>query len=75
MKAYVFYLPKSKLSTEAANRTIQTGKDIGKVDVELWEGFDKFTGPVKHKEMGYPEHNEYMSWGYSHIAEMASYPK
>ncbi len=70
MKAYVIYLPKSKLSTEAANRTIQTGKDIGKVDVELWEGFDKFTGPVKHEEIGYPEYNEDMSCGYSGIADI-----
>ena len=67
MKAYVIYLPKSKLSTDSANTTIQTGKDIGKIDVELWEGFDKFTGPIKHKETGYPEHRDAMSWGYSDV--------
>lgn len=65
MKAYVIYLPKSPKSVEAANVTIQTGRDIGKIDVELWKGFDRVTGPEKMKETGYLEYDGSMSWGYS----------
>ena len=67
MKAYVIYLPKSPKSVEAANVTIQTGRDIAKIDVELWEGFDRVTGPEKMKEIGYLEYDSSMSWGYSDV--------
>ena len=42
MKSYVIYLPKSELSTKSANNVIDVAKKVGNVEVELWEGVDKF---------------------------------
>jgi len=38
MKAYVIHIPTSKPSVESAHRVIDTAKEVGNVDVELWDG-------------------------------------
>ncbi len=43
MKCYVIYLPKLKLSVDSALNVQKIAKDVGGVDVELWEGVDKFS--------------------------------
>jgi len=38
MKQYVIHIPSSKISVKNAQEVIDSAKEIGKIDVELWEG-------------------------------------
>ena len=38
MKQYVIHIPSSKVSVKNAQEVIDSAKEIGKIDVELWEG-------------------------------------
>jgi|TARA_B100002003_G_C14099369_1_gene528731 GR25 family glycosyltransferase involved in LPS biosynthesis len=63
MKSYVIYLPKSKLSTDAALNVIEVAKEVGEVDVELWEGVDKFNSEDLLDEYDYdPDINKFISF-------------
>ena len=38
MKQYVIHIPSSKISVKNSQEVIDSAKEIGKIDVELWEG-------------------------------------
>ena len=38
MKQYVIHIPSSKISVKNAQEVIDSAKEVGKIDVELWEG-------------------------------------
>ncbi len=38
IKSYVIYLSVSKRSVESAKKVVEAGKEIGGIDLELWEG-------------------------------------
>ncbi len=42
IKSYVIYVSVSKRSVESAKKVVEAGKEIGGIDLELWEGVDKY---------------------------------
>ena len=38
MKQYVIHIPSSKISVKNSQEVIDSAKEIGKIDAELWEG-------------------------------------
>jgi len=65
MKSYVIYLPKSELSTKSANNVIDVAKKVGNVEVELWEGVDKFQAESLLEKYQYlPDINRFTAFSY-----------
>jgi GR25 family glycosyltransferase involved in LPS biosynthesis len=63
MKYYVIYLPKLKLSTDSALNVIQVAKEVGQIDVNLWEGVDKFNSEDLLEKYNYnPDINRFVSF-------------
>jgi GR25 family glycosyltransferase involved in LPS biosynthesis len=59
MKAYVITLHNNEFSQRKANRCIETGKVVGKVDVEKFTAIDKTNAQQVMKEHG-------LKWTYAH---------
>ena len=65
MKSYVIHLPKSKLSTSSALNVINVAKEIVEVEVELWEGVDKFNSENLLEKYDYtPDINRFIAFSH-----------
>jgi len=42
IKSYIIFVPISKRSIDCAKQSVKIAKEVGEVDVELWEGVNKF---------------------------------
>ena len=50
MRKYVIYNQESKLSVESAQKCIEVAKNIGKIDVEMWNGISRYDSKEKVQE-------------------------
>tara|TARA_B100000287_G_C20626358_1_gene777986 strand:+ start:970 stop:1668 length:699 start_codon:yes stop_codon:yes gene_type:complete len=67
IKGYVIYIPSSTRSVEVSKECLRVAKDVGKIDVELWEGVDKHNSWNSMLEMGLkilPVGGSFVTMGY-----------
>ena len=67
IKSYVIYVSVAKRSVESAKKVVKAGKEIGGIDLELWDGVDKYHvwNELEKKDLKIiPVHKKYIGSGY-----------
>ena len=67
IKSYVIYVSVAKRSVESAKKVVKAGKEIGGIDLELWEGVDKYNvwNELEKKDLNIiPVYQSYISSGF-----------
>ena len=64
IKSYIIFVPISKRSIDCAKQSVKIAKEVGEVDVELWEGVNKFDSwkIMDDKNLRYNPHKIKLYW-------------
>ncbi len=67
IKSYIIYIPSSTKSVKSAKHAQKIGKEVGGIDIELWEGvskYDSFNVLLEKKLTFIPVNKSYIGSGY-----------
>ena len=67
IKSYIIYIPSSTKSVKSAKKAQKIAKEVGGIDIELWEGvskYDSFNILLEKKLTFMPVNKSYIGSGY-----------